>query len=425
MPTKDVNPRDHNVDVLPYYIPQSPQDTTLVFEARFESGNLRRSIQLVEYEYQLILKNDYNTQGHTQWFYFSVANTRKDVEYKFTIINLMKPDSLYNSGMKPLFYSDKQAKLKSIQSLTSQKLAGTATATTSATTRTTSRGRTATSSTASTSPSSSHVLPLPTPDDNDTVYIAHCYPYPYSRLQNFLREIETCPRRKGMLQRKTLCQTVAGNNCDCVIITDFNNGREKKGVFLTSRVHPGESMASHIIQYIIEFLLSGSAIAKVLRENFLFKIVPMLNIDGVIIGNYRCNLSQVDLNRQWIDPNKKLHPTIYYTKQMIKRMKEERELLIYCDFHGHSRKKNCFMYGCAKDNTKKEQIFPALMRTNCNTFAFKDCSFLIQKDREGASRVPLCLNSDRPLEITQHCQLFHPGGLLLRSRRRQARVSPL
>jgi hypothetical protein len=47
----------------------------------------------------------------------------------------------------------------------------------------------------------------------------------------------------------------------------------------------------------------------------------MLNIDGVIIGNYRCDLAQVDLNRQWIDPNKKQHPTIFYTKQMIKRMK--------------------------------------------------------------------------------------------------------
>lgn len=47
----------------------------------------------------------------------------------------------------------------------------------------------------------------------------------------------------------------------------------------------------------------------------------MLNIDGVIIGNYRCDLAQVDLNRQWIDPNKKFHPTIFNTKEMIKRMK--------------------------------------------------------------------------------------------------------
>ena len=42
----------------------------------------------------------------------------------------------------------------------------------------------------------------------------------------------------------------------------------------------------------------------------------MLNIDGVIVGNYRCNLSGADLNRQWIQPSKKLHPSIYYTKMV-------------------------------------------------------------------------------------------------------------
>jgi murein tripeptide amidase MpaA len=90
---------------------------------------------------------------------------------------------------------------------------------------------------------------------------------------------------------------------------------------LTSRVHPGESMASYLIENIIDFLISNSPIAKALRENFIFKIVPMLNIDGVVNGNYRCNLVGVDLNRQWIDPSKKNHPTIYHTKQLIKRMK--------------------------------------------------------------------------------------------------------
>ncbi len=29
--------------------------------------------------------------------------------------------------------------------------------------------------------------------------------------------------------------------------------------------------------------------------------------------------------------------------KLLKRMKEEKELLLYCDFHGHSRKKNIFM----------------------------------------------------------------------------------
>lgn len=38
-----------------------------------------------------------------------MANTRRNVEYRFNIINLLKPDSLYNVGMKPLVYSEKAA----------------------------------------------------------------------------------------------------------------------------------------------------------------------------------------------------------------------------------------------------------------------------------------------------------------------------
>jgi hypothetical protein len=44
-----------------------PADRTLVFESRFESGNLRRAIQVYECEYDLILNPDFNTRGHTQW----------------------------------------------------------------------------------------------------------------------------------------------------------------------------------------------------------------------------------------------------------------------------------------------------------------------------------------------------------------------
>lgn len=84
-----------------------------MFESRFESGNLRRAIQIGDNDYQLILEADYQTTGHTQWFYFSVANTRKDTEYRFKILNMNKLDSLYNAGMKPLIYSEANAKSKS------------------------------------------------------------------------------------------------------------------------------------------------------------------------------------------------------------------------------------------------------------------------------------------------------------------------
>ena len=56
------------------------------------------------------MKPDFNTRGYTQWYYFRISNTRANKTYRFNIINLMKPDSQYNHGMRPLCYSDAEAK---------------------------------------------------------------------------------------------------------------------------------------------------------------------------------------------------------------------------------------------------------------------------------------------------------------------------
>lgn len=78
----------------------------------------------------------------------------------------------------------------------------------------------------------------------------------------------------------------------------------------------------------------------------------MLNPDGVAHGHYRSSLLGVDLNRRWKNPSKYLHPTIYYAKSLAKWLnhqfgkKNNNGIMFACDFHGHSRKKNIFMYGC-------------------------------------------------------------------------------
>jgi murein tripeptide amidase MpaA len=90
----------------------------------------------------------------------------------------------------------------------------------------------------------------------------------------------------------------------------------KKGVFISARVHPGESNSSWMMKGVLEFLISQAPEAKVLRENFVFKIVPILNPDGVINGNYRCSLAACDLNRKWTKPSKTLHPSVYYTQKL-------------------------------------------------------------------------------------------------------------
>lgn len=100
-----------------FYQKESEDDNTLIFESRFESGNLRRAVKISDNEYNLILKYDHNTTTYTQWFYFRISNVKKFQTYKFNIVNLMKPESSYNQGMKPLFYSTKQAESQDGQGL--------------------------------------------------------------------------------------------------------------------------------------------------------------------------------------------------------------------------------------------------------------------------------------------------------------------
>ncbi len=52
----------------------------------------------------------------------------------------------------------------------------------------------------------------------------------------------------------------------------------------TARVHPGESNASWILEGLLKFLVGNHPLAKKLRNNFVFKVVPMLNVDGIVNG---------------------------------------------------------------------------------------------------------------------------------------------
>jgi hypothetical protein len=48
-----------------FYKLTGPEDKTLIFESRFESGNLLAAIKVSETEYDLVLQNDINTNGNT------------------------------------------------------------------------------------------------------------------------------------------------------------------------------------------------------------------------------------------------------------------------------------------------------------------------------------------------------------------------
>lgn len=68
----------------------------------------------------------------------------------------------------------------------------------------------------------------------------------------------------------------------------------------------------------------------------------MMNPDGVIAGNYRTGAAGRDLNRQFKFTDKVLYPTVHLLKALMKSIKNP---WMFLDLHGHSSKKNVFMYG--------------------------------------------------------------------------------
>ena len=233
-------------------------------------------------------------------------------------------------------------------------------------------------------------------ESHDQVYFAHCFPYTYSDLCDDLSRIERDRFSQHFVNRSTLCRTLAGNRCEYITITskdrdpNSDKNKAKKGVFISSRVHPGESNASWMMKGVIEFLVSNTAEAQALRENFVFKIVPMLNPDGVINGNYRCSLAGQDLNRRWKIPSKHLHPVNWHVKKMIREFNKEREVVLVCDLHGHSRRKNIFMYGNNFDNRPHAtRVFPFIMSKLMDFFSFEYSRFSVHKSKEATARVTL------------------------------------
>lgn len=51
--------------------------------------------------------------------------------------------------------------------------------------------------------------------------------------------------------------------------------------------------------------------------DYTIKLVPMINPDGVTMGNSRASLVGLDLNRRWADPNASIHPEIFFLKRIM------------------------------------------------------------------------------------------------------------
>uniref|UniRef100_A0A8C1IRZ4 Cytosolic carboxypeptidase 1 n=1 Tax=Cyprinus carpio TaxID=7962 RepID=A0A8C1IRZ4_CYPCA len=385
--------------------PVTDNGESLKFNSKFESGNLRKAIQVRKFEYDLILNSDINSNHYHQWFYFEVGNMRPGVRYRFNIINCEKSNSQFNYGMQVLMYSVQDAINGSPHWV-----------------RTGSdicyyKNHFSRSSIAAGGQKGKSYFTLTFTvtfqHKDDVCYFAYHYPYTYSMLKMHLQKLSALRTAQIYYRQDDLCVTLGGNSCPLLTITampgsssndPISQFRSRPVVFLSARVHPGETNSSWVMKGTLEYLMSCSPQAQSLRESYIFKIIPMLNPDGVINGNHRCSLSGEDLNRQWQNPNAELHPTIYHAKSLLQYLRATgRTPLVFCDYHGHSRKKNVFMYGCSIKETVWQtnvntstcdlhedlgyRTLPKLLSQMAPAFSLSSCSFVVERSKEATARV--------------------------------------
>eukprot|EP00051_Salpingoeca_urceolata_P024178 m.422310 g.422310 ORF g.422310 m.422310 type:complete len:516 (+) comp20198_c4_seq18:1066-2613(+) len=167
----------------------------------------------------------------------------------------------------------------------------------------------------------------------------------------------------------------------------------KKVFYLSSRVHPGETPASHVFNGFLKFILDpNDPRAAVARSLYVFKLVPMLNPDGCKRGHYRSDSRGANLNRVYDKPDRELHPTIFATKSILLHHYFAGQLKFFVDLHGHAAKRGCFMYGNALQGQEHVDnvLFAKLVAMNSPHFDFGGCNFseknMFSKDKQEQSK---------------------------------------
>ncbi|CAH2105329.1 unnamed protein product [Euphydryas editha] len=262
--------------------------------------------------------------GNRTWFYFGIQASEPNIQVRLNLINLNKQGKMYNQGMAPV----------------TRTLPG--------------------------KPQWERIKdrPVHSTDDNTftlsfryrtaenpkaTTFFAFTYPYSFAELQIALNSIDLKmlplppPQSPDDIYycRECLIYSLEGRRVDLLTISShhgitteredrlknlFPENQErpfkfqnKKVIFVSARVHPGETPSSFVFNGFLNLLLTrNDPVAMQLRKLYVFKLIPFLNPDGVARGHYRTDTRGVNLNRVYLNPSLIYHPTVYASRSLIR-----------------------------------------------------------------------------------------------------------
>ena len=173
------------------------------------------------------------------------------------------------------------------------------------------------------------------------IWFAYYVPYPLERiykLGNFLS-------KKSFIKQKIIGYSDLKKPIKMLTIGDCG-----KNVWLICRQHPGESIASWILEGFLKKIISPI-------PNVRLRIILTLNPDGIFLGNWYSNKNGTNLNLDW--KSKKSKEVKCLSKLMDKQYND-----LIIDIHGDEECNKHFLSHCKNKNIELYHSFNKLLCKN-------------------------------------------------------------
>ncbi len=342
---------------------------TVILTSEYNSGNMCNSKRISEDTYNVYISSDcqdreldHEIATYKVWFNFAVQSTITR-EMNINIVNLNNFLKVYRSGyqicIRELNYNEEPKDFENSYNLNEEiywKRYG--------------------NFTASVDKENHLILKIKYKFESmKYVYFAFCFPFSYDKNNAFLNyldnKINNNDISKIYFHNEVLIQSKEKRNVNLITITSKDNIiknqieqnliglfpnknrcnktlHDKPIIFISARVHPGETPGSHMMNGILKLLTDeNNNKSELLRENFIFKIIPMINVDGVSVGNYRLDTNGYNLNRCYLNPEIKKDPEIFAIKKLFMLYNNIYKIRYYFDLHADMNVRGAYTYGNA------------------------------------------------------------------------------
>lgn len=142
-----------------------------------------------------------------------------------------------------------------------------------------------------------------------SVWFAYFAPFSMERHHDLVARAARDPR----VTLEVLGATLDGQDLDCLSV-----GTGPLVVWVLARQHPGETMAEHFVEGLLDRLLDASdPVARAVLAAARFHVVPNMNPDGSRRGHLRTNAAGANLNREWLAPTPERSPEVLVVRDRM------------------------------------------------------------------------------------------------------------